>query len=448
MGVVYEAEDLELGETIAIKVLIPGRGPDGADMLARFKREVTLARKIKHPNVAGLHEFGTSGDLAFITMEFVPGRTLLSWLRELGRFAAPSAVSVLRQLAFGAHAAHRLGIVHRDLKSANVMLNEQGQASILDFGLARGRGSSSGDISATHILGTPGYMAPEQVLGREVDARTDVYAIGIIAFEILTGTLPYTGEGVAAVALKHVNEPLPDTLDRVPMPTRLREIVKRALSKEPEDRPAGARELAEELRGLPGGDKLVPPRSARLPATASAAETPTVVARSGPRARQAADVPAAPATVARRRRPVVIVGESDPGERARIVEALEKSGCETVSSPDGASALDTLRTRQVDLLVLAVALPGLDGFDVARVLKSDPKTKGIPVLLVTQRLTKEQSTFAQQVGAVEILARPQVLSALAWKAWRPLKRAGFLTPEELESARRKGRAALEGKDDP
>jgi serine/threonine-protein kinase len=207
VGIVYKARDLELDEVVAIKVLSPDLAKDDEAVLTRFKREINLNRKIKHPNVARMYDFGISGSYPYITMEFVPGKDLWTLIRDERRIEPARAVPILRQIARGCSAIHELGIVHRDLKSQNVIVDEHGAVAIVDFGLARwnlGGGFTLDSI----ILGTPQYMSPEQASGRPVDARTDIYSIGIIAFEALTGQLPFTGDSPIAVAMKQINDPV------------------------------------------------------------------------------------------------------------------------------------------------------------------------------------------------------------------------------------------------
>ena len=160
-----------------------------------------------------MYDFGLSGPYPYITMEFVPGKDLWTLIRDEGRIKPARALPILRQIARGCSAIHELGIIHRDLKSQNVIVDENGAVAIVDFGLARWN-LGSGFTLDSIILGTPQYMSPEQASGKVVDARTDIYSIGIIAFEALTGQLPFTGDSPIAVAMKQINDPVPDLLAR------------------------------------------------------------------------------------------------------------------------------------------------------------------------------------------------------------------------------------------
>ena len=247
VGIVYKARDLELDEVVAIKVLSPDIAKEDEVVLARFKREINLNRKIKHPNVARMFDFGISGEYPYITMEFVPGKDLWTMIRDEGRIPPARAVPILRQIARGCSAIHELGIVHRDLKSQNVIVDEHGAVAIVDFGLARwnlGGGFTLDSI----ILGTPQYMSPEQASGQTVDARTDIYSIGIIAFEALTGQLPFNGDSPIAVAMMQINDPVPDLLPKqADVSPALRAVVLKALRKDPAKRYATAADLEADL---------------------------------------------------------------------------------------------------------------------------------------------------------------------------------------------------------
>ncbi|HKC23336.1 MAG TPA: serine/threonine-protein kinase, partial [Thermoanaerobaculia bacterium] len=249
MGVIFKAQDLELDDVVAIKVLAPDLDSDDQELLLRFKREIQLNRKIKHPNVARIHDFGTSGDYPYITMEFVPGTDLRTLIQREGRLAPDHAIAILRQIALGTEAAHKLGIIHRDLKSQNVMVEDDGAVAILDFGLARGKLNKNENLTIDSIMiGTPHYMPPEQALGKPTDVRSDIYSIGVMAFEMLTGKVPFTGESPLVIAMKQVSEAVPEQpLVEANVPAELSSIILRALAKDPAQRIPNAAALEAEL---------------------------------------------------------------------------------------------------------------------------------------------------------------------------------------------------------
>ncbi|KAA0252293.1 response regulator [Acidobacteria bacterium ACD] len=430
MGVVFKARDGELDEDVAIKVLFPSLEVDDPEILARFKREIHLNRKIKHPNVARLHDFGMSGDFPFITMEFIPGRNLRTLIEEEGPMGLDPAraISILRQVCLGTHAAHLAGVIHRDLKSSNVIVDEGGGVAILDFGLARSSEGKGVTLGST-FLGTPHYVSPEQALGKPVDTRTDIYSIGVVAYETLTGTLPFTGDSQLAIAMKHVTQPVPEDLALFPGVTpELYAIVRRAMAKDPADRfpSAAAMEAAlavAQHRPSSGGTRIEPKPVELPPPTVEAAPAEPPVA------------PAQPAAQARpARRPVVLVVEDEEDHRAEAAEALRSGGCLVREATSGAAALELLHREPPDLILMDTTLPGLDGFDTTRVIKSQPALAQIPVLLTTPKLDRSQYAFGIQSGAADLLNRPYAPAALLTLVWKSLSLAGFEPPPGMPPA--------------
>ncbi|HLA77037.1 MAG TPA: protein kinase [Vicinamibacteria bacterium] len=271
MGTVYKAHDRTLDETVAIKVLRPDFAQDPR-MADRFKSEIKLARKVRHKNVCTIHDYGEEQGLLFISMELVEGVDLKHILREKGAIPAEQAYDVGIQVAEGLQAVHDAGIVHRDLKTPNIMLDPQGVARLMDFGVAKRLGE--GTLTATgQIVGTPEYMSPEQAQGHPVDYRSDIYALGIVLFEIFTGRVPFRGETPISTILKHLNEPPPlDGPAAARIPPRVKAVLQKALAKEPTQRYATSRELAEALR-----DARSPSRR-QQPIATEVLEAPTVLA--------------------------------------------------------------------------------------------------------------------------------------------------------------------------
>ncbi|WP_245913689.1 protein kinase domain-containing protein [Nannocystis exedens] len=245
MGAVYRAVDVLVGDVVALKVLGKSVTPK---QLEGFRREVRLARRISHPNVARTHDMGEHDGVPFLIMEFVEGSTLQELIRDEsgGSGLAPArAARIALSVCEALTAAHAAGVVHRDLKPANILLEVEGRVVLTDFGIAR-------PLDGQHtqgLLGTPVYMAPEQVAGAPVDARTDLYAVGLVLFEMLTGRLPFAGDTAFAAALARLSEPPLDLLAvRPDAPAPLAELVRQCLSQEPGQRPASAAAIAERLR--------------------------------------------------------------------------------------------------------------------------------------------------------------------------------------------------------
>lgn len=407
MGAVFRALDLELNEEVALKVLAALFQDDPEALLARFKRELSLARRVKHPNVARVYDFAMNGPYPYITMELVQGRDLGKHLAEEGPFAPLRAVSVLRQIALGTAAAHQEGIVHRDLKPQNIMLDDEDGVAILDFGMARGKLSPGITLLGTAV-GTPQYMSPEQARGRPVDARSDIYAIGVIAFEMLTGSVPFDGDSPMAVAVRHVEEAAPlEKLQGSPEP--LCAIVRRCLAKEPAERFGSAVELEASLAILGG-------LSSVRRALGKGAEAPEPLP---------ADLQLVSDSLDPARPPHVLVVDDERMVRDLIGIYLEQSGCVPVMAGTGEEALARLMEGPVDLVLLDVQMPVMDGFDTLRVVRQNARFERLPVLLMSSFLERNRLAFAIQSGATDFVPKPLEMPHLVEKVWGLLTSRGF-----------------------
>jgi serine/threonine protein kinase len=244
MGMVYRAHDRRLDEVVAIKVLRPDFAAD-PKMAERFRSEIKLARKVRHRNVCTIHDYGDDRGLLYISMELIDGVDLKHLLKERGAFPREEAYEIAGQIALGLQAVHEAGIIHRDLKTPNIMLDRGGTARLMDFGIAKRVGE--GTATATgQIVGTPEYMSPEQAQGHKVDHRSDLYALGVLIYEIFTGQVPFRGETPISTILKHLNDPPP--LETTDLPEALRAVLRRCLAKEPAKRYQSSAEVAEALR--------------------------------------------------------------------------------------------------------------------------------------------------------------------------------------------------------
>ncbi len=249
MGQVFKAYDRRLHEVVAIKAIRPEICAD-AQAMERFDNELRLARRIAHKNVARMFDVGTDEGLPYITMEYVSGEDLRSLIQRIGLLPMAKVLAVGRQIAEGLAEAHALGIVHRDLKPHNIMIDREGNARIMDFGIARFT-KTKRMTEVGVLIGTPEYMAPEQIEGGDSDARSDLYSLGIILYEMTTGRLPFTGDTPLAVAMKQKTAaPLPPRGLNPQTPPALNELILKCLEKKPERRFAGANALAAALSGI------------------------------------------------------------------------------------------------------------------------------------------------------------------------------------------------------
>ena len=252
MATVYLATDTRLDREVALKVMHADLARD-ADFVGRFIGEAKSVARLSHPNVVGVYDQGADGQYLYLAMEYVPGRTLRALLRERGWLPWQEALSVIDPVLAGLAAAHQAGIVHRDVKPENVLITTDGRVKVVDFGLARAS-AAVGNTRAGVIIGSVSYIAPEQVTGALTDARTDVYAAGVLLFEMLTGRVPFTGDTPLAIAYAHVNSDVPVVSTVVGgIPPSVDQLVRAATSRDPQLRPPDAGvflRVARSVRGI------------------------------------------------------------------------------------------------------------------------------------------------------------------------------------------------------
>ena len=251
MGAVYKAKDLELNRVIALKVIKPELASN-PEILQRFKQELILARQVTDRNVIRIFDLGEASGIRFITMEYVEGQSLYQILQKHGKLPAPEAMDIMRQMLSGLQAAHREGVIHRDLKPGNIMRDAQGRVVVMDFGLARSL-EGDGMTRTGTMLGTMEYMSPEQAQAKELDARSDVFTVGLICYELLTGKTPYHADSVVASLLKRVQEraaPPSDFDATIPQPVS--EMVSKCLERDPADRWQSAQEVLDRVDEIQG----------------------------------------------------------------------------------------------------------------------------------------------------------------------------------------------------
>ncbi len=261
MGKVYKAQDTEIKEKIALKLIKPEISSD-KKTIERFQNELKLARKISHRNVCRMHDLGKSEGNYFITMEYVDGEDLKGMIRMMGHLSDGKSIAIAKQVCEGLSEAHRIGVVHRDLKPSNIMIDREGNAKIMDFGIARSL-SGKGITGVGVMIGTPEYMSPEQVESKEIDQRSDIYSLGVILYEMVTGQVPFDGDTPYSIGVKHKSEMPRNPKEINPqISDDLNGVILKCLEKDKEKRFQSAGELKNELesieRGIPTTERAVP----------------------------------------------------------------------------------------------------------------------------------------------------------------------------------------------
>ena len=278
MGAVYKAHDPFLNRTVAIKVLAPHLVWQQT-FVDRFLREARAVAQLRHPNIVDVHDVGQDGGNYYFVMAFLPGQSLTHLIGQRGRLRPAETLPILRQLADALDYAHSKGLIHRDVKPANVMFDERGQAVLTDFGIVKAAQESRLTTAGVSI-GTPHYMAPEQIQGKDIDARTDQYALGIIAFEMLTGCVPFDAATTTAILFKQVHEPPPSVTACCPdLPPAVEAVLHRVMIKSPAERYASCREFVgalEQALGQPATQPVTVPQPVPPPiAVTQPFKTPT-----------------------------------------------------------------------------------------------------------------------------------------------------------------------------
>ncbi|MEW1957247.1 Stk1 family PASTA domain-containing Ser/Thr kinase [Kineococcus sp. NPDC059986] len=371
MGIVYRAEDERLDRAVALKVLRADLAHD-ATARSRFVREAKSAARLTHPGIVAVldqgvdHEGGT--ETAYLVMELIDGRTLRDVVLDKGALSAGEALSVTADVLDALAEAHRKGVLHRDVKTANVLVAHDGRVKVADFGLARAAslGGQSTTVGMGDLMGTAEYLAPEQLESRESDARSDVYGVGVMLYEMLTGAPPFTGDSPFTIAYKHVHEPVPPPSVKAPgLPKALDALVLDALAKDPDERPADAGEMLEQLRAM------------------SSSLSPAQLATRAPR-------PAAPAA---------------PGSTTRIAAVAAKDEADPTPSSEGHRSRRGLLVGLV-LLVLAVGagiswylLAGPGAYTTTPAVAGKSPQEATAVLRAAGLGVQEQQGYSDTVAA-------------------------------------------------
>jgi serine/threonine-protein kinase len=410
MADVYLAQDTLLGRQVALKLLHP-RFAEDQEFVERFRREASSAAGLSHPNVVSVYDRGEWDGTYYIAMEYLPGRSLKSVVREHGPLAPGDAIDIAIQILLALRFAHRRGIIHRDIKPHNVILDEEGRAKVTDFGIAR---AGASDMTMTgSIMGTAQYLSPEQAQGHAVSEASDLYAVGVVLYELLTGGVPFEGESAVTIALKQVSvQPTPPSQRNPQVSPALDAVVMRALAKDPAARFANADELIAALQQARAGIPPAPP-PAGATAVAAAAAPPPLEEPPGARRRWASWVAAAIALLAL---------------AAAILLLLLPSGGHSVTVPDvtgqsQAAAVAALRREGLQPVVSVSA-----NADVAKGLVIGTTPPHGTIVDRGSRVTVFVSSGAESV------VLPDLLHKRAEDAVRVLKQKGLHPTVQSQSS--------------
>jgi serine/threonine protein kinase len=428
MGVVYRATHLALERPVALKLISPVLAGDDA-FRERFKRESRTAASLKHPHVITIYHAGEEDGLLYITMDFIDGTDLRRLIRRGGRLEPGEAARIISQIASGLDAAHARGLVHRDVKPANVLIHGRGTARhayLTDFGLTRHTTSVGGLTQTGQWVGTLDYVAPEQIRGLEVDARTDVYSLGCMLFQVLSGEVPYPSENDIAKMWSQINDPPPSLRERAPqVPQEFDEMVRRAMAKDPGQRYPSAGDLAEAAlaaaEGRPVGNHE------RSVATRAAAPIPSETRTRTAQSPVAVDKGRGPVTPPTSRQPRIVAGPRLPvlvalavsaGVAGFLVSAIAGSSHGTSSAKAGQVGLsyDASWTRDLSggrpikglrlANPIALTYSPLSGTGVLRAGSIEhpaPGADSMPAAL-KRRFAKAPAPKTVKVGGVEAIA--------------------------------------------
>ncbi|HKH18352.1 MAG TPA: serine/threonine-protein kinase [Solirubrobacteraceae bacterium] len=412
MGLVYRAEHLNLRRRAAIKIIAPDLA-EAAGFRERFNREARIAAALQHPNIVTVYDAGEADGLLYLAMQYIEGSDLSTVLRTQGRLRPYRALDVCRQVAAALDAAHAQGLIHRDVKPANVLI-EGRTAFLTDFGLTkRIEGTQTQLTQAGDVVGTIHYVAPEQIEGGRVDARTDIYSLGCLVYHCLSGELPFARDTDVAVIYAHLSEEPPRlTAVRPELPGGLDAVIAKALEKAPERRFQTCADMMSAARAVidaagPLADTATP---RPVPAFGDHFDVPTSTG-GGRRVPAAGDNPSMQTNVGpvgghveAARRPRVLLAGVEGNTRA-VARVAVGDRVDVEEAPAGESLLDTVRDGRPDLVILAWNAPGQPAREVVAALRSDAVTRDAKVLLLVEHGQASSGDVAA-AGADDRLAAP------------------------------------------
>ncbi|HVH65843.1 MAG TPA: HD domain-containing phosphohydrolase [Candidatus Acidoferrum sp.] len=377
MAFIYRAYHPALDRHVALKVL-PEFFADDESYRLRFQDEARSVARLKHPNILNIFDFGYDDGVAFLVLELVEGGTLADRLGS--PMQLQEAIWILRQVGNALDYAHSQGVLHRDIKPSNILIRTDGSPVIADFGLAKMVGSMRRRTVSGVVMGTPEYMSPEQAADEPLSPASDLYSLGVVAYEMLTGRVPFQADTPAATLLSHVIKPVPPTRElRGELSAHVEDALRRALAKRPVDRFPSAGDFIKALTpaAWPSLDRDRPELTAPTRRLAAA-----------------------------QRRPVVLVVDDGAANRELIEACLAGVDCDVRTAADGPGALRSIQAAPPDLVLLDVQMPGMDGWEVCRHIKSSPRSRLIPVVMITSLDRTEDRVKALEEGADDYMTKP------------------------------------------
>jgi putative two-component system response regulator len=380
MATVYKAYHPDLDRYVAIKVL-PEFFAEEDEYRERFRQEAMSVARLHHPNILAIYDFGQERGIAYLVLELIGGGTLADKLGA--RIDIHDTVALLKPVADALDYAHKNGVLHRDIKPSNILLHRDGAPVLADFGLAKLAASVRRLTASGIVMGTPEYMSPEQAAGETLGPPSDIYSLAIVAYEMLTGRVPFMADTPAAVLLSHLNQSMPAMHElRGELSRHVEDALRRALAKSPAERFETASEFVAALT------------PAAWP-TAGQSE-PAVAAVAAPR----------PPSGPTKKLPSVLVVDDGVANRELIEACLAGVECEVRLAEDGPSALAAVESREPDLVLLDVQMPGMDGHEVCRRIKSDPNRRLIPIVMITALNSVGDRVTALESGADDFMSKP------------------------------------------